>query len=118
MLLSVQGELRFGESKWLRAAPAMSLVIAHVRGKGTGHVPSPARTCAHTRIYFYHLQSLFRSAAGLALSARQMHFGPGSVTAVIKSGIRVGLPHPASSDQGGFASDFGCFLYNTRQLAP
>lgn len=51
MLLHVQRELRFGETVWLRAEPAVSLVIAHARGKGAEYGSSPAHACAHALRY-------------------------------------------------------------------
>lgn len=59
MLLHVQRELRFGETEWLRAEPAMSLVIAHARGKGAEYGLSPG-TRAQIRI-----SSISGSSSGL-----------------------------------------------------
>ena len=63
MLLHVQRELRFGETEWLRAEPAMSLVIAHARGKGAEYGSSPGtRVCTRTQI---HMSSISGSSSGL-----------------------------------------------------
>jgi len=41
MLLHVQRELRLGETEWLRAEPAVSLVLARARGGGAEYGSSP-----------------------------------------------------------------------------
>lgn len=53
MLLHVQRELRFGETEWLRAEPAMSLVVAYARGKAAEYGLSPAHACAHAFRYVF-----------------------------------------------------------------
>lgn len=78
MLLPVQRELGSGETERLSTEPAVSLVIAPVRGGAEYGWSLSTHVCTCPDTYVECSWFLFRSVAGFVLLARQMHLGPGS----------------------------------------